>query len=163
VVELSWVTYPKNSFFRWSYCNGVTYPGEKHEDISKWWKIQRFFKVVRNAEIFQSSLVVMGKLPRWKTRRFFKEVTNVKIFLKMWEMRKFLKMVTCNGQPTQMEDEKSFQRGLIVMGDLPRWNEMSWRDEMIGLEGAIFKRWKLKGEFERDRTRRGRRAKKRTR
>jgi hypothetical protein len=35
-----------------------------------------------------------------------------------------------------MEDEKSFQRGLIVMGDLPRRkNKMSEKDDMIGLEG----------------------------
>jgi hypothetical protein len=48
-----------------------------------------------------------------------------------------------------MEDEKSFQRGLIVMDDLPWWkNETSWRDVMIELEGALFKRWKLKGAFE---------------
>jgi len=49
-----------------------------------------------------------------------------------------------------MEDEKSFQRGLIVMGDLPKQkkNEMSWRDDMIGLVGTLFKRWKLKGAFE---------------
>jgi len=48
-----------------------------------------------------------------------------------------------------MEDEKSFQRGLIVINDLPRWkNEMSWKDNMIGLKGALFKRWELKGAFE---------------
>jgi hypothetical protein len=28
------------------------------------------------------------------------------------------------------------------MGDLPRRkNKMSWRDDMIGLEGTLFKRW----------------------
>jgi hypothetical protein len=27
-------------------------------------------------------------------------------------------------------------------------NEMSWRDDMIGLVGTLFKRWKLKGAFE---------------
>jgi hypothetical protein len=32
----------------------------------------------------------------------------------------FSKWFHCNGQPAQMEDEKSFQRGLIVMSDLPR-------------------------------------------
>jgi len=32
----------------------------------------------------------------------------------------FSKWFQCNGQPAQMEDEKSFQRGLIVMSDLPR-------------------------------------------
>jgi hypothetical protein len=30
-----------------------------------------------------------------------------------------LKWFHCNAQPAYMEDEKSFQRGLIVMGDLP--------------------------------------------
>jgi hypothetical protein len=36
----------------------------------------------------------------------------------------------CYGQPAQMEDEKCFERGLITMGDLPRWkdkmSEMTW-------------------------------------
>jgi len=60
-----------------------------------------------------------------------------------------LKWFHCNAQPAYMEDEKSFQRGLIVMGDLPWWNnETSWRDAMIELEGALFKRWKLKRAFE---------------
>ena len=35
-----------------------------------------------------------------------------------------------------MEDEKSFERGLIIMGDLPwRKGKMSERDDMIGLDG----------------------------
>ena len=38
--------------------------------------------------------------------------------------------------PTQMEDEKSFERGLIIMGDLPgRKGKMLERDNMIGLDG----------------------------
>ena len=31
----------------------------------------------------------------------------------------FSKWFHCYGQPAQMEDEKSFERGLITMGDLP--------------------------------------------
>jgi hypothetical protein len=31
----------------------------------------------------------------------------------------FSKWFHCNGQPAQMKDEKNFQKGLIVMGDLP--------------------------------------------
>jgi hypothetical protein len=35
-----------------------------------------------------------------------------------------------------MEDEKGFQRGLVVMGDLPGGkDEMSEKDDMIGLYG----------------------------
>jgi len=35
-----------------------------------------------------------------------------------------------------MEDEKGFQRGLIIMGDLPgRKDKMSEREDMIGLDG----------------------------
>ena len=39
----------------------------------------------------------------------------------------FSKWFHCNRPLAQMEDEKSFQRGLIVMGDLPKQkkNEMS--------------------------------------
>jgi hypothetical protein len=66
-----------------------------------------------------------------------------------------------------MTNTKISQNGLIVMGYRPKWkvnrvfkevwlwwvtypgkNEMSWRDNMIGLEGALFKRQELKGAFE---------------
>jgi hypothetical protein len=44
----------------------------------------------------------------------------------------------CYGQPAQMEDEKCFERGLIIMGDLPgrkdKMSEMTWYDSM-GNEG----------------------------
>ena len=47
-----------------------------------------------------------------------------------------------------MEDEKSFERGLIIMGDLPgRKGKMLERDKMIGLDGerrlksALERRW----------------------
>jgi acetone carboxylase gamma subunit len=33
-------------------------------DDLPWWKVKRVFKVVKNAEIFQSGLAVMGDLPR---------------------------------------------------------------------------------------------------
>jgi hypothetical protein len=42
---------------------------------------------------------------------FLKEVRNARIFQKWFH---------CNRQPAQIEDEKSFQRGLIMVGDLPR-------------------------------------------
>jgi hypothetical protein len=35
----------------------------------------------------------------------------------------FSKWFHCNGHAAQMEDEKSFQRGLIMMGDLPKWEK----------------------------------------
>jgi len=48
----------------------------------------------------------------------------------------FSKWFHCYGQPAQMEDKKSFERGLIIMGDLPGWKDkMSERDDMIGLDG----------------------------
>jgi len=35
-----------------------------------------------------------------------------------------------------MEDEKCFERGLIIMGDLPgQEDKMSKKDDMIGLDG----------------------------
>jgi hypothetical protein len=49
-------------------------------------------------------------------------------FLKMvsWEKfeggekrKDFSKMVSFYGQPAQVEDEKCFERGLVIMGDLP--------------------------------------------
>jgi len=101
VVEWSWVTYPekikKKGFLWWSYCNG--WPTQvKNAKIfqrffSKWWKMQRFFKVVKNTKIFQSGFIVMGDLPRWKMQGFFKVVKNTEIF----------------------------QSDLVVMGDLPKW------------------------------------------
>jgi hypothetical protein len=47
----------------------------------------------------------------------------------------------------QMEDEKSFQRGLIVMGDLPGWNVLKRRHDRtrmctiqdIGAQMSIWK------------------------
>jgi len=38
--------------------------GEKYKDFSKWGKIQRFFKVVRNAKISQNGFIVMGNWPK---------------------------------------------------------------------------------------------------
>jgi hypothetical protein len=52
------------------------------------------------------------------------------------------------------------------MGDLPRWKmQRFWRDNMIGLEDALFRRWELKGALKRktDRAWRGTRAQRRTR
>ena len=48
----------------------------------------------------------------------------------------FSKWFYCYGQPAQMEDEKRYERGLIIMGDLPRRKgKMSERDNMIRLGG----------------------------
>ena len=57
------------------------------------------------------------------------------------------KLFYCYGQPTQMEDDKSFERGLIIIGDLPgRKGKMSEKDNMIGLDGerglkSALERW----------------------
>ena len=51
-------------------------------------------------------------------------------------MQGFLKMVLLLWAPAQMEDEKSFERGLIIMGALPgRKGKILERDNMIGLDG----------------------------
>ena len=57
-------------------------------------------------------------------------------------------MVSLLWAPAQLEDEKSFERGLIIMGALPgRKGKMLERDNMIGLDGerglksALEKRW----------------------
>ena len=43
-------------------------------DNLPWWKVKRVFKVVKNAEIFQSGFIVMGNRPKWKMKKVFKEV-----------------------------------------------------------------------------------------
>ena len=66
----------------------------------------------------------MGKRPKWKK------------FEDGEKCEDFSKWFPCYGQPTQMEDEKSFERGMIIMGDLPgRKGKMFERDNMIGLDG----------------------------
>jgi hypothetical protein len=59
--------------------------------------------VVKNLEIFQSGLVVMGDLPR-----FFKVMKNTKIFQRGEKYRDFSKWSCCNGRPAQVfqSDEK---------------------------------------------------------
>jgi len=53
-----------------------------------------------------------------KTQRFFKvvlwKIKITEIFQNGEKCGDFSKWFHCNGQPTQMEDEKSFQRGLIA-------------------------------------------------
>jgi len=154
VVELSWVTYPEK--IKKVFWDGLIVMGDLPG-----WKMQRFFrdffKMVKNTEIFQSGLVVMGDLPRWKTQRFFKEVKNTNIFQSGEKCEDFSKWFHCNGQPAQMEDEKSFQRGLTVMGDLPmwkKWNVLKERHDrtqrhIIQETGARMSVWKeigLEGE-----------------
>jgi hypothetical protein len=75
--------------------------------------------MVRNAKISQNGFIVMGNRPIWK---ILKVVRNAKISQNGFNVmcKDFSKWFQCNGQPAQMEDEKSFQRGLIVMSDLPR-------------------------------------------
>jgi hypothetical protein len=91
--------------------------------------MQRFFKAVKNTEIFQSVFVVMGDLPRWK---IVKVVRNTKIspngdidldvtfFVVVRNAMNSQNGFIVMGNRPKMEDEKSFQRGLIMMGDLPR-------------------------------------------
>jgi hypothetical protein len=50
-----------------------------------------------------------------------------------------------------------------VMGDLPWWNEMSWRDDMIGFKTHYSRDGSSKERSKRDRTWRGTRAEKHTR
>jgi len=45
-------------FSKWSCCNG------RPAQVKNTKILQRFFKVVKNIEIFQSGLVLMGDLPR---------------------------------------------------------------------------------------------------
>ena len=112
-------------------------------------KTGRFF-FFENSEIW-SGRIVMGELPR---ENYFESGEKWKDFSKWFHY---------NGQPARIEDEKSFQRGLIVMGDLPRWNEMSWRDDMIGFKAHYSRDGSSKERSKRDRTRRGTRAEKHTR
>ena len=66
----------------------------------------------------------MGNRPKWKK---FEDGEKCKDFSKWFH---------CYGQLAQMEDEKSFERGLIIMGDLPgRKGKMSEKNNMIGLDG----------------------------
>jgi hypothetical protein len=121
------VTYPgeklKKGFLRWSYCNGRPTQvknakkfqrGEKYKDFSKWSCCNgrpaqiKILEEVRNARISQNVFIVLGNQPKMED---FKGGEKCKDFSKKW--------FHCNGQLAQMEDEKSFQRGLIVMGDLP--------------------------------------------
>jgi aspartate-semialdehyde dehydrogenase len=52
-----------NDFSKWSYCNGRSTQGEKYKDFSKWLKMQKKIKVVKNTKIFQSDFIVMSDLP----------------------------------------------------------------------------------------------------
>jgi hypothetical protein len=85
----------KKVFLRWSYCN--RWPTQvKNAKI-----FQRFFfKMVKNAEIFQSGLVVMGDLPRWKVLKV------AKIFQSGEKYEDFSKWSYCNGWPAHVKSEK---------------------------------------------------------
>ena len=51
-------------------------------------------------------------------------------------MQGFLKLVSLLWATGPNGDEKSFEKGLIIMGDLPgKKGKMSERDNMIGLDG----------------------------
>ena len=69
----------KNSFLRWSYCN--RWPTQM--------KNTRFFKLVKNTKIFQSSLIIMGTCLGEKHKDFSK-----------WSYY--------NGWPTYVKNAKSF-------------------------------------------------------
>jgi len=133
----------------------VTCPGKKHEDFWKRWKIRRFFKVVKNTEIFQSGLVVMGNLPKWKIQRFFKEVKNTMIsqngFIVMgnqlkWKKKSVFKeawlwLVTYPGEWNFLKGWHDRARRCIIQ---EIWAQRSIQKE-IGPEGE----WGLKSTFER--------------
>jgi hypothetical protein len=66
--------------------------GEKYEDFSKWWKIQRFFKVVRNAKISQNG-EKCKESSKWSCCNGRPaQVENTKI-LKWWKIQRFFKVV----------------------------------------------------------------------
>jgi len=128
-------------------------------DLPKWKVLKNTKIFFKNTKIFQSGLVVLGDLPRKgfeKYKDFFKNMKIFKVVLLCWvtcpgenfrggeKCENFSKWFHCNGQAAQMKGEKSFQKGLIVIGDLPRWKANC-----------------LKGRH--DRTRRGTRAEKCTR
>ena len=121
--------------------------GEKCRDFSKWWKIQRFFKVV----LLWWATCPGGKQKEfsrwWEMWRFLKMVKNTKIFQSVEKYKDFSKWSCCNGRPAQMERfwkiQRFFQRGekcrdfskgwemrrflkngfigFIVMGHRPKW------------------------------------------
>jgi len=110
------------------------------EELLRWLEMQGFLrmvsllwatgpngkhlKVVRNARISQNGFIVMGNRLKWKKFEGGEKCKN------------FSKWFHCNWQAAHMEDEKGFQRGLIIMGDLPgRKDKMSEREDMIGLDG----------------------------
>ena len=83
-------------------------------------------------EDFSGWYIVMGYLPKWSH---------------------------CNGLPVEWKNTRVFQDGHIIMGYLPRWSHCNglpaqWKNtrgfffllkDKIGLEGALFSRWKLEG------------------
>jgi len=71
--------------------------------------MQRFFKVVKNTKIFRSGEKCKD-FSKWFHGKNLKVVRNAKISQKWFH---------CYGQPAQVEDEKCFERGLVIMGDLP--------------------------------------------
>ena len=73
----------------------VTYPDEKREDVSKWLKMQRFFKVVKNTKIFS------------------KVVRNAKISQNGEKCKDFSKWSYCNERPVQVENTKILKWGKI--------------------------------------------------
>jgi len=188
MVELSWVTYPVKKIFwggekykdfsqSWEMRRflklvknaEIFQSGEKYRDFSKWSCCNGRLAQVENEKIFSK---------RWKIQRFFKRKEKYRDFSKGEKYRDFskcfhgknLKVVRnarisqkwfyCYGQPAQMEDEKCFERGLITMGDLPRWKAkcLKWHDRTrwgtraeectrkeVGLENILPERWVLKG------------------
>ena len=76
----------------------VTYLDKKYKDFLKWSHCNGRPVDVKNKNIFQSGLIVMGDLPRWKMQRFFKMISLY----------------------VQVKNANIFQNGFIVMGDLPR-------------------------------------------
>jgi hypothetical protein len=121
-------------------------PRWKTQDFSKWWKIQRFFKVVRNKKISQNGFIVMDNRPnvRWK---------------------EFSKRSDCDGWPTQVKwnvlkrRHDRAQRHYLRDGSSKerskrdrtrrgmRAEKRTWKE--AGLENALPEKWGLKGALER--------------
>jgi len=105
--------------------------------VSLWWVTYPSGKNMKNG------LIMMGDLPKWKE-------CEVRSHYNGWptqvEDRKDVKWSRYNGWPTQVEDRKNVKwscyngwptqvedGGLIVMGDLPRKNDVVFFQKMVSL------------------------------
>ena len=127
MVSLWWVTYPSGKN------NGLIVMGDLPKE--RWspydgWPTQR-----------KNGLIMMGDLPKWKE-------CEVRSHYDGWptqvEDRKDVKWSRYNGWPTQVEDRKNvkwshcygwptqMKGGLIMMGDLPKWKNVTYLAKRLG-------------------------------